>query len=70
MAQLETLFEKIKALPPEEQERVAEFVRVIVPLDEDEELADLMAGYGSLRGDVAADWLKAMDDCEQIDEAG
>lgn len=68
---IENIFEDLKSLPPGSLEAVADFIRNLKPINQEEREAILARTFGSLSQEDADAMLTAIQEgCERIDETG
>ncbi|MDZ4800958.1 MAG: hypothetical protein SGI92_22595 [Bryobacteraceae bacterium] len=68
MSKLDELIEELRTLPPDDLDRVENFVHRLTETRPRELHPAFAATFGCIQGKDAEDWLKAMEECETIND--
>jgi len=69
VSRLETIFEELKALPPDRLERAADYIRRLRTVNQTERNAILRSTAGIMAGTRGEEFAKNIQEgCEQVDE--
>ena len=67
---IDAIVNELKVLPPEQLEQAAAFIHHLRQTSQEERLSTLRRLSGCITQEEADEWLKAVEDCEHIDESG